>query len=297
MICYDEIASFIYRLFGLDKVIISIDRTNWKWGKKNINIFMLSIVYKGIAIPLYWDLLDKRGNSNTLERIALIQKFIDRFGKDKISYVLADREFVGSQWFSWLNDNGIKFCIRIKKNSKVHNRHGEWVQVHKLLRNVNNHETMIFGRRVKIDGCSVILCVKRSTDNELVIVATNDFEQFFAMELYAKRWEIETLFSCLKGRGFNLEDTHLTNPDRIKALLAVYAIAFCWSYRIGETRHEKKPIKRKNHGRLAMSLFRVGLDLLFDTLKSVLLFEKTGDKFDCILSYLTEKPKDIDFIL
>ncbi|WP_265578869.1 hypothetical protein [Psychrobacter sanguinis] len=43
----------IYRLFGLGKVTLTIDRTNWKWGKSNLNIFMLGVVYKGIAIPLY----------------------------------------------------------------------------------------------------------------------------------------------------------------------------------------------------------------------------------------------------
>ena len=53
-----------------------MDRTNWQWGKKNINILMLSITYKGIAIPLFWSLLDKKGNSNTSERIALMERFI-----------------------------------------------------------------------------------------------------------------------------------------------------------------------------------------------------------------------------
>ena len=30
---YNQIAKFIYTLFGLKDVIITIDRTNWKWGK------------------------------------------------------------------------------------------------------------------------------------------------------------------------------------------------------------------------------------------------------------------------
>ena len=38
-----------------------MDRTNWQWGKKNINILMLSITYKGIAIPLFWSLLVQIG--------------------------------------------------------------------------------------------------------------------------------------------------------------------------------------------------------------------------------------------
>jgi hypothetical protein len=49
-------------------------------------------------------LLDKRGNSDTRERIALIQKFIDRFGKEWIKGILADREFIGKNWFGWLID-------------------------------------------------------------------------------------------------------------------------------------------------------------------------------------------------
>ena len=56
-----------------------MDRTNWRWGKADINILMLGIVFKGTAIPIYWMLLDKRGNSDTPERMALIQMFIDHF--------------------------------------------------------------------------------------------------------------------------------------------------------------------------------------------------------------------------
>lgn len=86
---------------------LSIDRTNWQWGKQDINILMLSIAYKGIAIPLMWDLLPKRGNSNTAERIALLERFIAQFGKEKIACLLADREFVGNEWFAWLRNEGI----------------------------------------------------------------------------------------------------------------------------------------------------------------------------------------------
>lgn len=71
-------------------------RTNWKFGHANINIFMLGIVYKGVAFPLLFTMLDKRGNSNSRERIDLINRFINLFGKDVIESVVADREFVGN---------------------------------------------------------------------------------------------------------------------------------------------------------------------------------------------------------
>lgn len=94
---YDQLALMIYRLFGLGKVTLTIDRTNWKWGKSNLNIFMLGVVYKGIAIPLYWHMLDKRGNTNHLERCELIERFIKQFGKDNLEMIVADREFVGEK--------------------------------------------------------------------------------------------------------------------------------------------------------------------------------------------------------
>ena len=46
----------------------SLDRTNWKFGKTDINILMLSVCYQGVAIPLLWKMLSKRRNSNASER-------------------------------------------------------------------------------------------------------------------------------------------------------------------------------------------------------------------------------------
>ena len=76
------------------------------------------------------------------------------------------------------------------------------------------------------------------------------------------RWEIETLFAALKTRGFNLEDTHMTNQDRVSKLVAVLATAFCWAHKLGEWLHEAKPIRIKSHQRPAKSIFRYGFDQL-----------------------------------
>ena len=36
-----------------DKWVLCMDRTNWKFGKKHINILYLAISFNGIAIPLF----------------------------------------------------------------------------------------------------------------------------------------------------------------------------------------------------------------------------------------------------
>ncbi len=60
--------------------ILALDRTNWKLGKSNVNILMLCIITKRYRIPLMWDMLDKQGSSSSLERIELMQRYLDIFG-------------------------------------------------------------------------------------------------------------------------------------------------------------------------------------------------------------------------
>jgi hypothetical protein len=264
---FSMIARWVMNLFGLtnEAVYLSMDRTNWKWGKNNINILMLSIVYKGIALPVVWMLLSKQGNSNTEERIELIKKFIDWFGKAKIAGILADREFIGGEWFKWLIGEKISFCIRIKKNVLTTNTSGKEVHAHWLFWDLKVGERRCLPEPRKIWNQLVYLSALRLTDGELLIVATDQW-LIDPITHYSKRWEIETLFGCLKSKGFNFEDTHLFDAERIKKMLVLLTVAFCWAHKTGEWRHEQKPITVKKHGRKAQSLFKYGLDYLRDAL-------------------------------
>jgi len=49
-------------------------------GPEQHKLLTLAIVYKGSVIPVYWLILNKQGNSNQKERIALLQRFIRQFG-------------------------------------------------------------------------------------------------------------------------------------------------------------------------------------------------------------------------
>ncbi|WP_201530371.1 hypothetical protein [Psychrobacter sanguinis] len=110
----------------------------------------------------------------------------------------------------------------------------------------------------------------------------------------AKRWEIETLFACLKGPGFNLEDTHLTHFDRVSKLVAVNALAFCWAYHVGIYKDKDRPLKRKlkSNARPQASLFALGLVLLIEGLRLV-FFNNDKTVFRQLVSFLTPKPMKI----
>lgn len=71
--------------------VLSMDRTNWKFGEENINALVIGITYKKVAFPILFKLLDKRGNSNCEERIEIMQRFIRLFGRESIACLVADR--------------------------------------------------------------------------------------------------------------------------------------------------------------------------------------------------------------
>ena len=100
----------------------------------------------------------------------------------------------------------------------------------------------------------------RLMDGEFLIVVTNCNEHC-AIEIYGKRWEIETLFGCLKSKGFCFEETRLTEYARIKKMVGILALAFCIAYKTGEWRHENlRAISIKKHGRPQYNYFRYGLN-------------------------------------
>jgi hypothetical protein len=42
---------------------LTLDRTNWQFGRCHLNVPMLGIACRGLAVPLFWTVLPKAGNS------------------------------------------------------------------------------------------------------------------------------------------------------------------------------------------------------------------------------------------
>lgn len=264
------IARWIYALFFNKerKIYIAIDRTNWYWGKAKINVFMLSICYEGIAIPLFWRLLKKAGSTTAKEQIELLSRFINTFGKDAIQGVLGDREFPNKSLIAWLVAEDIPFYLRIKGNVDVCIGRKKFKASAQLFNHLSPYQQHVFGMKVTIFGQSLYLAGSKNSREDLMIVVTNRHPRN-AIACYLRRWEIETLFAALKTRGWRFEDTRIIEPKRIEKLLVLLALGFVWAHRIGEWKASIKPIplkKLRNQKRPKNSFFRLGLDHLRDLL-------------------------------
>ena len=189
-----------------------------------------------------------------------------------IDCLLADREFVGDDWFNFLNLNNIRYHIRIRNNFKIYcpKKQKEITAWH-LFHNLKVGELRHYKQIMKMHGeycyLSGIKTMQEGKINYCIIVSFNKPEE--SLQYYAKRWQIETLFKAFKTSGFNIEDTHVTHQERLEKLIALVMIAFLWCYKIGDyIDNQIKPIKIKNHGRRAVSVFKLGLDYLSNCLLS-----------------------------
>ncbi len=98
-----------------------------------------------------------------------------------------------------------------------------------------------------------------------VVVSFNKPEN--AIEIYKDRWQIETALRALKTSGFNIEDTHLTDIERIKKLYAFVMVAFTWAYLVGDYLNKYFiPIPIKKHGNKAKSILKYGLTYIVSIL-------------------------------
>lgn len=258
------IASLVLHLLPVkDRFIISVDRTEWHFGKTPINIFMASLVYEGTAFPLVWIMLGKAGSTSGAEQRGLLRKLLLVLPPERIRVVLADREFIGGAFMSYLTGRGVGYGVRIRKNARVAFR-GQNQRAACLFQDlaVGQHRRLrarrlLYGQQVWLYGLRLPDTARG--ERRLLLVAGTVRR---LLRLYRKRWGIEVLFAGLKSRGFDFETTHLCIQQRLSTLVGLLALAYSFAHATGRYLAAHTPIRLKRHGRRARSLFRLGLDHL-----------------------------------
>ena len=74
------------------------------------------------------------------------------------------------------------------------------------------------------------------------------------------------MFKAFRTAGFNLSDSHVTDPERVERLLVLVTLALAWAVRVGVLASTLEPIAVKSHGRAVLSVFKFGLQVLLEVL-------------------------------
>lgn len=263
---YKFVAILLLTLLPKKKLRICIDRTEWDFGLCRVNILMVLVGQGDFYIPFYWELLDNNsGNSNSEDRISLLDKVLKVIPSERIGLVLADREFIGQKWLKYLKDKGICFCVRVPKSHKIERTDGQVLYASDIAKNCPKGTYLA---DCMVDGVWGNVYIKPLEDGDILFVFGTCQAKYLG-KLYKNRWVIEVCFQNLKTRGFNLEDTHMNILERISKLIAMVSIAYAFCVSLGIYKDRKiQKIKIKNHGYKTNSFFRVGKNLIADLFRA-----------------------------
>lgn len=227
-----------------------IDRTNWKLGGKDLNILVLAVIWRGVAVPLLFEFLDHSGNSHTSTRLLTVDDVLKLLACQDIFTIYGDREFIGQDWIEGLSDRGIPVTIRFRLDTLLDD-----LPARTWLEGLKPGAKGILLDGVTVYGVPMNVILTFAKDGEPLIVGSNAMKAQRILSAYRQRWKIECLFRTLKSKGFQLENTHMTLHDHLERLLCLLVLGYVWSLLVGlqEECHLKK------HGRRAWSVVTLGL--------------------------------------
>ncbi|MGF1525658.1 MAG: transposase, partial [Candidatus Competibacterales bacterium] len=131
---------------------------------------------------------------------------------------------------AWLAHQHTPFIIRLKHNLQVDTLQGP-VAVKTLFDDLERCKIRTLRQSRHLLGQNLFLSAKRLKDDTFVILAAPTPIPP-ALRQYRVRWAIERLFYAWKSGGFNLEDTHFTQPHRVERLVVLVALASAWAIRV-----------------------------------------------------------------
>ena len=149
-------------------------------------------------------------------------------------YLVADCEFVGEHWIKYLNFIRIKYHIRIRENFwKLNPKTNKIFKTSWFFQDLKLNETRILHSIYYVNNQMCYLSgskVKNKGGKPEFQIIISFCKPEIAQKIYKDRWQIETAFIPLKTSGFNIEDTHLTDIERVEKLFALVIFAFLSAY-------------------------------------------------------------------
>lgn len=116
------LAELTLRLIGSNRRLqnrigkeLLMDGTEWRIRGSKVQFLTLTILFGDIALPIAFIDLEKIGHSSQQERIDWFKKLSGRFDFSGMT-LIADREYIGLQWFKAIRKTfNLNYIVRLKK--------------------------------------------------------------------------------------------------------------------------------------------------------------------------------------
>jgi hypothetical protein len=260
-----------------------LDSTEWKIGQYPLHVLVLAADVKGVAVPVYFRIYTHKGVLSEKERIKFIRKslsVIDLRGK----LLIADREFIGKEWFDFLSKNQIDFVIRLRKGIyqqwvDLEEKCYEKLQKRALKKGYAHAEFTLQKQPYRLEVYRNQNHGSHHSEKEpLVYLLTNRLREKRTGKQYGKRWKIEYCFKHLKTNGFNLEQVAFQDTNKIRLLISFVIVAYILAIEQGILQQKHNPVRQicSASGKKypSVSVFRDGLQKIKEKLTCLIDFRE-----------------------
>lgn len=256
-----------------------MDRTEWRKRGTPVNVLDVALYYKGRAIPLFWIVFNRRGNSSLQDWEAALTPVIEALRsaswvQGKQIHVTADREFASPKLSEWLWVTfRIDSTVRMKRSEYI-NSEAETAKVSQYL------QTLHPGNQRFLRGCTitktsnfvmnVAVCWNKAYEEPWVLMTTHaNLPE--AIQGYGNRHGIEPMHKDWKSNAFDIEGTRVTDAKRIETLLIPIALCYIICALEGDRKETQGETIRAHKGKRTTGLFLVGLSAFTRILRSTSL--------------------------
>ena len=238
---------------------------------------MVSVIWCHHALPIYWNVLEKKGASNLGEQKAVIRPVLKLLNNYKI-ILIGDREFHRVKLADWIEKEKkrtkqeIYLAFRQKQGTYFQKRGNNYQKLSEIeiIPGVKQFQMGIKITKKKGFGKKNIAIYQKrkhkgKSHDEPWYILTNLTEISEVLKVYSQRSGIEAMFKDCKTGGDNLEGTK-ANTNRLTNIILLIAIAYTNRAIIGEklknkgkqkylARRSEKRRKTRRHSEFWLGLY------------------------------------------
>lgn len=251
------------------------------------NILVVSVAFRRRSIPLAWVALSHRASSKLEQQQKLLETAVELLPQSVRISLHGDSEFRSQQLYAWLRTQGYDAILGVdgrlwvydstdasEQGSPLASRVARLAEASARRRKHSHRSSPIsylsnvyVVKELRTGPVNIIAWWERDDDAKVVVqaVMTNLSATPRSKALGKRRMWIERVFGDWQSAGFHLEQSGITDHERMARLLLVLAIAYLWLVSIGRwlvKRGYRRRIDDRSAGEWHFSLFQLGVGWL-----------------------------------
>ena len=230
---YAPLAKELVGIFATQDLPLIMDVTKIGF---NHRLLSVSIAYKRRSLPLVWSVHHgSRGQLGVDAHLQALRRVHMLLASPRKVYVLADAGFESVELIRWLSAQGWHWVLR-QKGSRYILHQQQWLRLDELTLAQGETRTIGWVRVTQKHQAAwyfLLLHWAKGEAEPWFLLSNFSAQPSRLIRLYQLRMWTEEMYGDMKGHGFDLEATQLSDASRIARLFLAVALTFVWLICLG----------------------------------------------------------------